>query len=395
MPNLPTEVVDTVFPPCAPCGEAGFIMLSAAVTPPPSAPPADPGDLPPEGSSAEEYEAYFAELAKRTAAMRDKHDAEVQADMEARAESLKSLGWYGAVAAGFYKTWIKVGFALAKLFYGTPDWNDPKWTEAAVANLKTIMHLGFGGFPPYVGPDRASTEDAIDWAEETALAVRRLDLFGARFPEKALDLATCFDWMDANSSAPVVRDLVQSGMFPPPMARGGIGLSTEGIVGLARAVALAKGKATAPVVADALAIERDLNSGDELDPTGTPYRYSGNPYALGTFIARVLDAADAAPLAPRWSSVTRITSPFGGDPFGGGAPELAPATAPGYTPRTVTDSGGASPFGDTFGRLGTGGTASGGSSTDTAAPASAGNAGVLVGLVLAYAAFQVAFAGKR
>lgn len=390
MPNLPTEVVDSVFPPCAPCGQAGIFMLSAEVT---SAPPADPGALPPEGSSVEQYEAYFAELAARTAKMRDDHDAAVQADMEARAESLKSLGWYGAVAAGFYKTWIKVGFALAKLFYGTPDWNDPKWTEAAAANLKQIMHLGFGGFPPYVGPDRASTEDAIDWAEETALAVRRLDLFGARYPEKALDLATCFDWMAANASAPVVRDLVQSGMFPPPMSRGGVGLSTEGVVGLARAVALAKGKATAPVVADALAIERQLNRGDELDPTGTPYRYSGNPYVTGELIARVLEAADAAPLAPRWSSVTRITSPFGGDPFGG-SPELAPVVGD-YAPRTVADtSGGATPFGDTFGRLGTGGTASGGSSTD-AAPASAGNAGVLVGLVLAYFAFQVAFAGKR
>lgn len=370
MPNLPTEVIDS---PCVPCGQAGEIfMISADLLPPPR-----PPEPPPVGSDASEYERYFAKLQGRTDKLREQHDAAVQAELDARADQLgKDWGEIGKIAGAFYKYYLKIGFALAKWFYAKPDWNDPKWVDAAITTSRQCLALGFQPFGPFVGPDRASSEDAIDWAGVLEEAYQRLQMLAIVYPEKALDMASCFDWIAANERRDSrIVDLRQSGLYPPELARGSQGLTDQGLAAFARAVAMAKGRDSGRVIEAAFAAQRDLLSRDlDLrDPTGEPYRYSGNRYMLAETIRRTMDAADAAPPEP-FFLLTMV-------PDGGSGSW------------DTSGSAMSSLFGDDAPRLGTGATAGNASGSD-AGTSSGGNAGILLALVAAYAVFQLAFAPK-
>lgn len=337
MPFLLTEVVDRRC--CAP-KQAGAFDFLLTVDPLELLPRGGLPEAPPLGSDADTWEAYFAALAARTTAMREKRDKAVQADVEHKADWLESYGEYGKAAAAIYRFAARVGFAIAKWMYKNPDWNDPKWTAAALATLERLHADGWQGFGPYTGPDRASTEDAIDWAESLAEAEARFHTFVEDHPDEALRIASAFDWANAHPDHPAIADLRQAELYPVPLGKGSIP-TDEQIAALARVLAVAQGKELRPILDAGLRRSAEVldKARDERGPDGEPLRYSGNKHATGEVYAALARAADRAPDAPVFLAV--LPTGAGSAAFTSGDPFSSPTTGTTSTQGASGGGGGA------------------------------------------------------
>ena len=313
-------------------------------------------DAPGLGASAEDWIAYFDRLSKRTAtqvaAQSAAQEREAAETYEGWAKSIPVIGSVaGPIAKQLLKWGIDLGHKISSWIYGKPDWNDPKYVNAAMASVARLASEGWIAYGPFVGPDRASTEDAIDWAENLARTERRFILFGENHPEADAALTRAIAWAVANPDDRRVLDLRNAGLWPLRVYSSN-SAARDTIAGVAGLLAAAFDKDQATVVREAFAASDAMNDPkrNEKDPDGTPYRYSDSDYWMGEWIARTVRAAEAAPAADRFGFL-----------------DLQPLTFnPDAAPPAAAFSGG-SPFGPSDPSPSAGGSAGGGSAVALAA----------------------------
>lgn len=301
-------------------------------------------DAPPMGSDAAAWNDYFTRLTQRTRELVAKHDAETQAALDAETDSWakaaesvfgKEIGGY---VRSFYRWSSRVGATIGKFFSGgDPGWNDQRWIDASLARVAHLGEQGYAAFPPYEGPDRASTEDAIDWEGNLAEAERRMNALWSRHPDEAAAVDAAIRWGKTHPDDPLVTAVRDAGAWPIPLQMGRPGISDAGLVAIARLLAASHGRdpdwlTAAAFVHEGNALAEDLRlrkTGEaaNLDADG----FYGTDYLFGDLLAAVVRSIPDAP--PTSAPVVRTDLLWGSSP---GTPSLgapsgssAPGTASG------------------------------------------------------------------